>query len=327
VSPPSPQLAPARAAAVAEWRRRPERGSQLALRIMAWLSMRLGRPAGRVLLHLIASYFFVFAPRARRCMRDYLRRALGREPRAIDRYRQIMTFSTSIHDRIYLLAEHYHLFEVSLQGEPLMNEVVAAGGGAILMGAHMGSFEVLRWIGEGRSGLGLAMTMYEDNARKVNAMLAALAPRHPPEIIAVGHIDAMLKIRARLDQGALVGMLSDRSFGDEGVLPVTFLGATAYLPTGPMRAAAMLRRRVIFMLGLYRGGNRYHVVFEALADFSTTPPGTRQAAIEAAITRYAALLEQYCRSDPYNWFNFFDFWCSAADGSRGGAPQPQPPHG
>ncbi|MFI4890444.1 MAG: acyl-CoA synthetase, partial [Steroidobacterales bacterium] len=23
---------------------------------------------------------------------------------------------------------------------------------------------------------------------------------------------------------------------------------------------------------------------------------------------YAALLERYCTSDPYNWFNFFDFW-------------------
>jgi predicted LPLAT superfamily acyltransferase len=24
--------------------------------------------------------------------------------------------------------------------------------------------------------------------------------------------------------------------------------------------------------------------------------------------RYAALIDRYCRSDPYNWFNFFDFW-------------------
>jgi predicted LPLAT superfamily acyltransferase len=208
-----------------------------------------------------------------------------------------------------------------------MNQVVAAGGGVILMGAHMGSFEVLRWIGEHRAGLGLAMTMYEDNARKLNAMLAALAPRHPPEIIAVGHIDAMLKIRARLDQGAMVGMLADRGFGDEAMLPVTFLGATAYLPTGPMRAAAMLRRRVIFMLGLYRGGNRYHVVFESLADFSATPAAARQAAIEAAVTRYAALLEQYCRSDPYNWFNFFDFWRGAGAAAPRSAPRPQPSRG
>jgi predicted LPLAT superfamily acyltransferase len=323
VSNPTPPLTAHSHEAAPEWRRRPERGSPWALRTMAWLSMRLGRRRGRAFLYLIAAYFFLFAPRARRSMRDYLRRALGREPRASDRFRQIMTFATTIHDRIYLLAERYDLFDVSLHGEPLMEEVVAAGCGAILMGAHMGSFEVLRWIGEQRAGLGLVMTMYEDNAVKVNAMLAALAPRNPPEIIAVGRIDAMLKIRARLDQHALVGMLADRSFVDEGVLPVTFLGATVYLPTGPMRAAAMLRRRVMFMLGLYRGDNRYHVVFEPLADFSHTPAGQRQAAIEAAITRYATLLEQYCRSDPYNWFNFFDFWRAPASAARQPAP-PQP---
>jgi len=323
---PSPPLAAQGDAAQAAWHRRPERGSRSALRTMAWLSLHLGRPAARGFLYLIAGYFFVFAPRERHCMRAYLRRALGREPRARDRFRQILTFATCVHDRIYLLAERYRLFEVSVHGEAMMNEIVAAGGGAVLMGAHMGSFEMLRWVGEQRSGpgLGLAMAMYEDNAHKVNAMLAALAPRHPPEIIALGRIDAMLRIRARLDEGALVGMLPDRSFGEDALLPVTFLGATAYLPTGPMRAAAMLRRRVIFMLGLYRGGNRYHLVFEPLADFSATPACQRQAAIEAAIARYAALLEQYCRSDPYNWFNFFDFWRSPASAPARPALQPQP---
>jgi len=33
--------------------------------------------------------------------------------------------------------------------------------------------------------------------------------------------------------------------------------------------------------------------------------------VAAAIARYAALLDQYCRKAPYNWFNFFDFWQSA----------------
>jgi len=319
-----PQLTAHSHEAMAEWRRRPERGSLAALRTMAFLSLRLGRPLSRAFLYLIGAYFFLFAPRERLAMRDYLRRALGREPRAADRFRQIMTFATSIHDRIYLLAERYQLFDVSVSGEPLMEQVVAEGGGAIMMGAHMGSFELLRWVGERRAGFGLALAMYEDNARKVNAMLEALAPRHPPEIIAVGRLDAMLKIRARLDQHALVGMLADRSFGAEGVLPVTFLGATAYLPTGPMRGAAKVRRRGVFMLGLYRGGNRYHVVFEPLADFSSTAPGQRQAAIEAAITRYAALLEQHCRSDPYNWFNFFDFWRSPVGTRAQPAPPPQP---
>ena len=75
-----------------------------------------------------------------------------------------------------------------------------------------------------------------------------------------------------------------------------------------MRVAALLRRPVIFMAGLYRGGNRYHIVFELLADFSSTPAGQRDAAVEEAVARYANTLEKICRSQPYNWFNFHDFW-------------------
>jgi predicted LPLAT superfamily acyltransferase len=292
----------------AEWRRSPERGSRTLLRAMAGLSLRLGRPFGRVILHGIAVYFFLFAPKARQNINQYLQRVLSRKPRASDRYRLVFNFATAIHDRVYLLAERYHLFDVSVQGEPMMQEIVAAGGGAVLMGAHVGSFEMLRWIGERQPNLHVTITMYEENARKLNEILAAIPTQNPPDVIAVGHLDAMLRIRERLDEGALVGMLADRTFGDEAVLPVTFLGGTAYFPLGPMRAAAMLGRRVVFMLGLYRGGNRYHVVFEPLADFTHLQHAQRQAAIEAAITRYAALLEQHCRDDPYNWFNFFDFW-------------------
>jgi predicted LPLAT superfamily acyltransferase len=302
-----------------EWRRRPERGSRTLLRIMAWLSLRLGRACGRPVVHGIAAYFFLFAPTARRDMRNYLRRALGREPRAGDRYRLILSFATVIHDRLFMLTGHHALFEVSLEGEARMREVVAQGGGALLFGAHMGSFEVLRAVGARRSGLDVAMAMYEDNARKLNAVMAAAEVHDPPEIIALGHVDAMLKVRERLDRGALVGVLADRTLGDEATLPVSFLGATARLPLGPMRAAALLRRRVFFMLGLYRGGCRYHLIFEPLADFSNTSRSARTAAVETAVRRFGSLLEQHCRSDPYNWFNFFDFWSDPRRGARTGA--------
>jgi len=76
-------------ASAAQWAGAPERGSATLLRIMIFLSLRLGRPVARCLLHLIAAYFFAFAPGARRSSRQYLRRALGREPGARDRYRQV----------------------------------------------------------------------------------------------------------------------------------------------------------------------------------------------------------------------------------------------
>jgi predicted LPLAT superfamily acyltransferase len=280
---------------------------------MARLSLRLGRPAGRVILYGIGAYYFLFAPRAARHARVFLRRALGREPRARDRFRLLMSFATSIQDRLYLLAGRYELFDISLSGEPLLCELADSGRGALLLGSHLGSFEVLRAIGERRPGQAIAMAMYEANARNLNDTLEALTPRDRNEIIVLGRLEAMLKIRERIEQGTLVGMLADRTLGDEESLPVSFLGATARLPLGPMRAAAMFRCRTVFMAGLYRGGNRYHVVAEPLADFTDTPPAQRRAAIEAAITRFAALLERHCRADPYNWFNFYDFWGEQPD--------------
>jgi predicted LPLAT superfamily acyltransferase len=218
---------------------------------------------------------------------------------------------------VYLINEQYDTVNISIDGESLMRAQVALGRGAFLMGAHMGSFEVIGSIGRRQPGLHVSMAMYEDNARKINGILAAINPNATPDIISLGHIDAMLRIADRLDRGAFVGMLGDRTLGDEPVQRVTILGEPAYLPTGPMRAAALLRRSVIFMVGLYRGHNRYHVVFESVADFSDSTV-SRDVQVRQAVERYAALLDKYCRSDPYNWFNFFDFW--RAPGTRPGPP-------
>jgi len=62
------------------------------------------------------------------------------------------------------------------------------------------------------------------------------------------------------------------------------------------------------MVGLYRGGNRYELYFEKLFDPDGVERSARARAIEDAVRAYAGRLEHYCRSAPYNWFNFYDFW-------------------
>jgi predicted LPLAT superfamily acyltransferase len=292
----------------ADWIRHHERGSNALLRIMAFVSLRLGRTLSRIPLYGIAIYFFLLAPAARRHSLRYLRLALGRTPRARDRFRQILTFATTIHDRVYLINGQFETFNITVEGEAWLLAQSESGRGAMLMGAHMGSFEVMHSLGRRRRGIKVAMAMYEENARKINATLAAINPRLVSDIIPLGRIDSMLNIAERLDGGAFVGVLGDRTPGDEPVQAVTLLGERAYLPTGPMRAAAILRCPVFFMAGLYRGKNNYHVVFVPVADFSATRAGARRVAVRTAIDRYAAVLDQYCRSDPYNWFNFYDFW-------------------
>jgi predicted LPLAT superfamily acyltransferase len=298
----------ARARNRAEWVDRPERGSIWLLKGMIWVSRNLGRGFARIILYITAAYFFAFAPTARRHARRYLRRALGREPGPLDRFRQLFAFASSIHDRLFFMDGRFDEFDITIEGEALVRGILAEGHGACLIGAHLGSFEVVRALGVRQPGLAVVLLMYEDQARRISTIMEAVDPASRPEIIGLGHINAMLAARTRLDQGALIGIMGDRTLADEPGLTVDFLGRDAQLPLGPFRAAALFRRRVILILGLYLGGKRYHIVFEHLADFSHVDPRTRAAAIEQAVRHYAARVEYYCRHYPYNWFNFLDFW-------------------
>jgi predicted LPLAT superfamily acyltransferase len=301
----------------AEWVRRPERSNMAMLRVMTWISLRLGRRLARVVLFGISLYFLLFASDARRASRAYLTRALGRAPRLVERFRHVHSFASCTHDRVYLLNDRFDLFDIQVHGSAAFDEVLAAGRGAFLIGAHLGSFEVVSAVARQRPGLRVAMVMYEQNARKINAALAAVNPAAVPDVIPLGRLDSMLQVQTRLDEGMVLGMLGDRTLDDDPTLAVQFLGETAAFPVGPMRLAAMLRRPVLFMCGLYLGGNRYAVHFEPLADFTNVARIGRDAAVRQAVYAYAASVERYCRAEPFNWLNFFDFWKQPARGSDG----------
>ncbi len=295
-------------APAADWRHQQEKSHLAILKLMVWISLTFGRRVGRVVLYGIAAYYVLFAAAARRASRAYLGRALGRWAEWPDGFRHVLSFASTIHDRIYLLNDRFDLFDIEVIGAEALLASLQRQPGALLIGAHLGSFEVLRAVGRGRAGLKVAMLMYAENARKINATLAAINPAATEDIIALGRMDSMLLARDRLDQGYVVGMLADRGLGDDATVDCEFLGEMAPFPVGPWRMAAMLRRPVFFMAGLYLGGNRYRIHFEPLADFSATPRADAAAAIDAAQRHYAARLAHYCRLAPYNWFNFFDFW-------------------
>ena len=292
---------------LAQWAKKKERSNMLMLRIMTWISLTFGRNAGRVILHFIASYFLVFAPSSRHASKQYLQRVLGRPPTLYDQYQHFFTFAATIHDRIYLINKRFDLFDIHITGAELIHEHLSKGHGLFLAGAHLGSFEVIRSLGKDKD-LRVAMLMHEENAKKINAMLTAINPEASRDIIGLGNVESMLQVNQKLDDGYAIGILADRIFVDDAVYPVNILGDEVNLPLGPFRLAALLKQKVVFMTGLYLGGNRYSIHFHPLADFTHIERNQRDIAVKNAMHRYADLIDNYCRSAPYNWFNFFDFW-------------------
>jgi predicted LPLAT superfamily acyltransferase len=209
---------------------------------------------------------------------------------------------------VFFLKNRTEGFELRIEGEEIVRDILASGSGCILLGAHIGSFEVLRALGRSQPNLHVNMMMYEENAQKVTAVLNAIDPALARDVISLGRPDSFIAVQRCLDEGHFIGMLADRSLTDERRVAQPFLGAPAYFSVNPFRLVAILQKPVVLMVAVYRGGRRYDIRFERFAAAGEIPRRPDAATLDALIGRYVARLEHYCRIAPYNWFNFFDIW-------------------
>lgn len=299
---------PATEAARPEWLSRKERGSVWSIKLGVRLALWLGRPIARLFLPFVCFYCLVFATESRHASRDYLARVLKRPPIWRDLFRHYRTFASCVLDRVFFLKQRTDLFELKIFGEALLTDLLAQNTGCVLLGAHIGSFEVLRAAGRGRPNLRVNMLMFEENAQKITAVLNEVAPDLAKEIISLGQPDAFLKTLRCLEKGHFVGLLADRSLTNDRQLEVPFLGAPARFSSSAFRMMALLQKPVILMVGLYRDGNRYDIHLETFLAGGGISRRASPAEVEGLVRRYVARLEHYCCAAPYNWFNFYNFW-------------------
>jgi predicted LPLAT superfamily acyltransferase len=290
-----------------EWLRHRERGSALGYWLITRLARLLGRRIARVLLYPICFYYVVFSRTTPRASRQYLSKVFGRAAAWREVFRHHFFFASALLDRVYLYAQRHELFDFHYYDRGALHRWVDAGRGCIMLSAHLGSFEFMRTHGR-QYKVVVNMLMYPDNSQKIAEVTKDLDPQHERRrIIPIGPLNSMLIAKERLDQGEVVGILGDRTVSNERYVDVPFFGELAPFPTGPFIIASVLKVPVILFFCLYRGGNRYELYFEPFAD-EVTLNRRNQDELQAWIQRYAQRLEHYCRLEPYNWFNFYDFW-------------------
>jgi predicted LPLAT superfamily acyltransferase len=300
------------APAKAPWLEQRERGTRFATRLMKWLALRCGRRFARMLLVPVCAYFLLFSPRTRSASRQYLERALGRPGRVGDLWRHYFTFAATVLDRIYFLDGQLDRFDIEMSGLEVLRRKLAEGRGCLLLGAHLGSFELLRTMAPGHK-MTVSPVMYEDNAGNITGVLNTVNPEIGSNTIAPGGVDTVLRIRERLEHGEIVAMLGDRFASQERRVSCRFFGRDAAFPQGPLLLAHSIRVPVMLFLGLYEGGARYTVFLESFCDEPPADRSGRTAWIRQSAQRYADRLEHFCRLAPYNWFNFYDFWNRSPD--------------
>ena len=305
----------------------PQRGGSLAgltafgIRLVAFWCALLGRRVTSGLLWVFAAFAALVASGARRASRAYLAR-IGEPTHMRAVITHLWSFGRVWLDGTLLVTGRGRDLDVRWHDEAAAQHALRRGAqsasgpdsarrrGAILLGAHLGSFEALRAMAV-RDDLSVNVLADARTAAHVNGVLARLSPQKSFRMVAVDPTRAtsMLDVRERIDRGELVAIFGDRlSEQKDRSVEAELLGGKAPFPTEPYLLAHMLGCPVYLVFALFHAPNRYEVHCEELAESVRLPRPKRAEVLRTISQKYATRLEAHARLAPYNWFNFYPFW-------------------
>ena len=302
------------------WAAKSERGNRGWLRFALWLYRNLGRWAVAAILVPITAYFIVFDPVTRRSSREWLatafatpegRAALGRRPGWIATFLHVYSFASSVLDRMVLWAGGASSFGIDHSGGERLLELARQGRGGILLGAHLGSFDMLRLISS-QYGLRVNVLMFTEHAARVNELFDSLGGESRVRVISVdpGSVQVAFELKACLARGEFVGILADRVHpgGRERPAATQFAGRRAAFPLSPFLLGSVLGAPVFLSLCISTGHLRYFAVTEPIFEGGPVPRNLREKVALEMLETWVRRFEHHCLRAPKQWFNFYDFF-------------------
>lgn len=290
-----------------------EAGGSLGIRFMVVVCTMFGRTAARAFLPFVALYYLATRAKARRASADWIRRSRGPEyvtKRAI--YTHILRFAQVTLDRLFFVRRQMWRFDIRTHGDRWFKEIRSGGRGVILLGAHLGSFEVMR-ARAAVNPIPVNALGYFGNARMITKALRQLDPLWDGNLIEItpNRVDFVLDVKSRIDRGEHVAILGDRTGLGGDTVEVDFMGAPARFPSGVYVLAATMRCPVYLFVAAHSAPNRYDIHCEPFAQQIVLPRKARLEGAREYAQQYARRLEHYGRAYPDNWFNFYDYWSGA----------------
>ena len=215
-------------------------------------------------------------------------------------YRVIWNFAWTLSDT-GRFREMRVIPEWELEGREHL-EALQSGGGAILLTAHMGSYDLGAHLFAEVSGRRIVMV----RAPEVDPQTRQFEEQRLPDEIEIQFntdggalaLDLLHAVR----EGAIVAIQGDRMAGAISGLPATLFGKAVQLPAGPFALAMTARVPIYPIFVVRRGWRRY--LLRAAAPIEIVRSRDRDADFAAAARLWTATLEQVIRDAWQQWFEF-----------------------
>ena len=181
-------------------------------------------------------------------------------------------------------------------------EAMQARGGAILLTAHMGSYDLGAHLFAERSGHRIVMVRAHERDPETREYEEKRKSEEVQVEFNVKASDLAIDLLHAVRDGSIIAVQGDRVAGDIADIKSTLFGKAARFPAGPF-ALAMAAKAPIYPVFIVRTGRRrYRVV--AYPPIEVKPSRDREAAFKDALDAWRAVLEEVIRSWWFSWFEF-----------------------
>ncbi len=298
------------------WANIGEAGATTGMRFLLGCYKLGGAPLFKLVLFPVMVYFFLFRKQARLHSQAYLQRVIpGFTPRSVSAwwlgFAHFWSFALALIDKLAVWMGRIKLADVVIHNDALIEDLLARKQGALFLISHLGNFEICRCLSARHANLRLTVLMHTKHAQKFNRLLEEQVGESNIDIIQVTEITpaTAMMLSERAERGEFIAIAGDRVAvtHPENCLLVNFLSEQAALPVGPFMLASILRTPLIALFCLREQG-RYQIYFEQLSAAVQVSRIHRREQLTQLAQTYADRLEFFCRREPLQWFNFFDFW-------------------
>lgn len=290
------------------WAQEKEVAGSLLLNITLFFVKKTPRFIVKIVVFIVVSVYFVLLKKQRKNINDF-RVNVKNSGGTVNggAYANFYNFAFSICDKIAVWLKKNNHCQIDRSNIEDIKSKLCGGKGKVLLTSHYGNLEVSKAVVSELDDVKINIFMYRQHSVNFNKLMSQISDERI-NIFWVDEFDfeVMLGLQNLINKGEHIAIMADRiPIKSEKILSSEFLGKKANFSAGAYLIAGILKAE-IYSFWSYKIDGKYK--FEAVKLPSVELKKDKITSIMPTLKAYITDLEEKCKKDPDQWYNFFDFW-------------------
>ncbi|MBI1810584.1 MAG: hypothetical protein HYR78_01375 [Nitrospirae bacterium] len=287
-----------------------KRGNRLGMAIFRAALRLFGLSGAYGLLYFVGLYYLAFDRSAVASSMAYIRRRFrgyGFLRRILGVYLIFINQGKNLIDRHYLISG-LGGFDIELNGYDKLNSLLGESRkGIILLTAHVGNWQVAMTALEKLGRTVYLVMRPEENAAVKDALNIDSEQGSIRIISSENFLGGVVEIMSVIDQGCLVSIMGDRSYG-QNFTEAVLMGDMVKLPHGAFSIAAAAECPVVVLWSARLSAKKYIVDVSHIIGPVQGTKTEKNEKVRNCVQEFAGVLDNYAALYPFQWFVFGDIW-------------------